>query len=243
MNVMVLGASSAVGAGVAEAFSPGNRLLLTGREESRLGLVADRCRACGASRVDVIAWDLRRGSGELKNAARELRPDLIINAASAASRLRDPLVPAGELEGVVAVDLLAPLDLVRSVLADRGSRPRPVGIVFISSFLAAVESPDRAIYGALKRIHEKALEGMAAELPDLRLLIVRVSKRIPVAGDGPEARKLGAAVQRGYLSGKCIMYHGVTGRLAAALYRIQPALFELAVKASRRVRDRGRKVG
>jgi len=58
MNVIVLGASSAIGAGVAEAFSPGNRLLVTGRDIPRLRRSADRCRAEGAPHVVEVACDL-----------------------------------------------------------------------------------------------------------------------------------------------------------------------------------------
>lgn len=239
MNVLVLGASSAVGAGVAEAFSPGNRLFLTGRDASRLGRAAERCRAAGASFVDELAWDLRNGPGGLKEAAVRWRPDLVINAASAASRLRDHQIADDDLAGLFSVDLASPLDVIRAVLPERGGRS--VGVVFISSILSAVKSPDREIYGALKRIHERTLEGLAASRPDLRLLIVRVSKRIPTDGWSPEADRLGAAVLKGYLEGKRLIYHGNGGRLAMALYSVQPALFGLGLKAARRVRERPRK--
>lgn len=231
MNVLVLGASSAVGAGVAEAFSPGNRLLLTGRDASRLGRAVERCRAAGACDVSGVAWDLRKGIGELGSAARGFRPDLVINAASATSRLRDDQVAPGEMEGHLAVDLTVPLDLVRSLLPDQVGRP--FGVVFISTVLSAVRSPGREIYGSLKRVHEKALLGLSADRPDFRLLIVRVSKRIPADAESIEARKLGRAVLKGYLEGKRFMYHGVAGRLAKALYGFHPILFSLAVRAGR----------
>jgi len=236
MNVLVLGASSAVGAGVAEAFSPGNRLLLTGRDAFRLGRAAERCRAAGASAVSGMAWDLRKGVGELGRAASGWRPDLVVNAASATSRLRDGRIDPAEMEGLLAVDLKTPLDLVRSLLPERGGRP--FGVVFISSILSAVTSPDREIYGALKRIHEISLRGLAASRPDLRLLIVRVSRRIPTDDKSPEADRLGAAVLKGYLEGKRLIYHGTAGRLAEACCNLTPRLFSLAVGIERFVHGR-----
>jgi hypothetical protein len=138
------------------------------------------------------------------------------------------------MEGLLAVDLTAPLDLVRALLPVPGGRP--FGVVFISSFLSMVHSPGREIYGSLKRIHEKALLSMASSHPDLRLLIVRVSKRIPVDSESLEARELGAAVLKRYLEGRRVMYHGATGRLAMALYVFQPFLFSLAVRMGRFLR-------
>jgi NADP-dependent 3-hydroxy acid dehydrogenase YdfG len=231
MNVVVLGASSAVGAGVAGAFSPGNRLLLTGRNAPRLSRSAERCKVEGALHVVELPCDFRSESDELKKAAVEWQPDLIVNAASAASRLRDQRIAAEEMEGILAVDLSIPLDVMRAVLAGRGSRP--VGILFISSFLSVVKSPDREIYGAVKRIHEKALLALAASQPALRLLIVRISKRIPADEESPDATRLGLAVRNGYETGKQLLYYGVPGRLMTALFHIQPLLFDLAVKTSR----------
>jgi NADP-dependent 3-hydroxy acid dehydrogenase YdfG len=161
----------------------------------------------------------------------EWHPDLIVNAASASSRLRDEKIAAENLGKIVATDLTAPLDVIRAVLSDR--RGGRVDIVYISSFLSVVFSPDRAIYGALKRIHERALLGLAASQPEMRLMIVRVSKKIPVEWESREAVRLGAAVHEGYRVGKQMMYYGVTGRLAMTLFQIQPSLFSLGVKLNR----------
>lgn len=231
MNILVFGATSAVGAGVAESFSPGNRLFLTGRNASRLRCAAERCRRAGASDVIERVRDLGEGPGDLRKEAVEWRPDLIVNAASASSRLRDDAIAAEDLERIVAADLTAPLDVIRAVLSERGGGQ--VGIVYISSFLSVVFSPDRAIYGALKRIHERVLLGLAASQPELRLMIVRVSKRIPTEGESGEAVRLGSAVLEGYREGKRMMYYGVTGRLAMTLFQIQPSLFSLGVKLNR----------
>jgi hypothetical protein len=157
--------------------------------------------------------------------------DLVINAASATSRLRDEKIQLAEMDGILAVDLTVPLDLVRRLLPDPGGRS--FGVVFVSTFLSVVRSPGREIYGSLKRVHEKALEGLSAARPDLRLLIVRVSKRIPADAESPAARELGAAVLKGYLEGRRVLYHGAAGRLAMALYGFHPFLYSLAVKIDR----------
>ena len=234
MNILVFGASSSIGASVAESFSAGNRMFLTGRDLSGLKTAAQRCRRAGASDVVEMAWDLGKGSGDLGEEAVRWRPDIIVNAASASSRLRDNGIAAEELEKIVSTDLTAPLDVIRAVLSNR--RGGQIGIVYISSFLSVVLSPDRAIYGALKRIHEKVLLGMAASQPEVRLMIVRISGRISTEGESSEARRLGAAVLDGYQRGEKTMYHGVSGKLGMLLFYVQPVLFVLGVKLSRLVR-------
>jgi len=234
MNVLVFGASSSVGASVAESFSPGNNMFLTGRDASGLRRAAQRCKRAGASDVAEMVWDLGKGSGDLGKEAVRWCPDIIVNAASASSRLQDDKIAAEELEKIVATDLTVPLDVIRAVLSDR--RGDQVGIVYISSFLSVVLSPDRAIYGALKRIHEKVLLGLAASHPGVRLMIVRVSRRIPIEGESREAKRLGAAVLEGYRKGKRTMYHGVSGKLGMLLFYFQPAFFRLGVKLDRLMR-------
>jgi NADP-dependent 3-hydroxy acid dehydrogenase YdfG len=231
MNVLVLGASSAVGAGTAESFSPGSRMLLTGRDPSRLRRASDRCRAAGAAEVVEMPWDLRRGAGDLREAAVRFRPDLVINAASASSRLRDHQINDEDMEGILSVDLSAPLGLLRALLSEGGGRP--FGVVFISSICAAVRNPGREIYGTLKRLHEKTLLRLAASEPALRLLIVRVSKRIPVDGESPETARLGRAVRDGYRGGKRLLYYGPAGRLMVALFHIHPLLYATGSRMSR----------
>ena len=234
MNILVFGASSSIGASVAESFSPGNQMFLTGRDASGLKATARRCRRAGALNVVEMVWDLGKGSGDLGKEAVGWRPDIIVNAASASSRLRDDGIAAEELEKIVATDLTVPLDVIRAVLSDR--RDDLIGIVYISSFLSVVLSPDRAIYGALKRIHEKILLGLAASQPKVRLMIVRISKKISVEEESGEAGRLGAAVLEGYRRGKKTMYHGISGRLGMFLFYVQLILFALGVKLNRLIR-------
>ena len=56
MNTAITGASSGIGAAIAEAAAKrGDRLSLCGRDKARLGAVAERCRSLGATvRADVL---------------------------------------------------------------------------------------------------------------------------------------------------------------------------------------------
>lgn len=57
-HILITGASSGIGAALAEAYAqPGRHLSLTGREHERLAVIAAACRARGAS-VDELVFDV-----------------------------------------------------------------------------------------------------------------------------------------------------------------------------------------
>ncbi len=55
-SVLITGASGALGAALARCYAqPGRTLILHGRDENRLGLIAAECERCGASvRTEVL---------------------------------------------------------------------------------------------------------------------------------------------------------------------------------------------
>ncbi|HWB83042.1 MAG TPA: SDR family oxidoreductase [Bryobacteraceae bacterium] len=241
MNVLVLGATSVIGAHVAEAFAPGNDLLLAGRDRARLHQAAERCRAAQAASVVETAMDLREGVANFLAEISGLLPDVIINAASATSRLRDDSIPADELAGVITVDLLAPLELIRSLIAERsGEKTR---IVFISSVLASVPSPRRVIYGNLKRMQEESLLALARSNSAVQVLIARLAKPIPPDQPSRDAIRFAAAVRHAFDKGETKMSFGLSGRLMNGLFWLQPAVFHIAVEFIRLIRSQRRPTG
>jgi nucleoside-diphosphate-sugar epimerase len=236
MNVLVLGATSVIGSHLAAAFAAGNNLLLAGRDVSRLREAANRCRDAGAGAVFEFPCDLGCGGDELIAKAVEWDPDVIVNAASASSRLRDDFIPFSQLSRTVMVDLLAPLDLVNSIAAHRSGRL--TRIVFVSSVLAVVASPRRVIYGCLKRMQEQALVMFARSQPGVQVLIARIAKVIPPDGPSPDSARFASAVRRSFDQSRNRMSFGWSGRLMTALFFVQPWAFALAVRLIRSVRQR-----
>lgn len=152
MNLMVLGASSAIGSQLALEFAPGNTLVLIGRNLAALEQAAHACRKGGASGVSVLATDLESGYAEIEHAAKAGDVELVINAASATSRLRDNDLDADALGTYASVDLVVPVRLVQALSEHRG--PSPLSVIFVSSLLAVVRSPNRVVYGGLKSAQE-----------------------------------------------------------------------------------------
>ena len=230
MNIIVLGATSQIGSSIASAFAPGNNLILVGRNTSRLRHAAERCYQGGASRITELAIDLRKGCGDILSEVGDSPVDLIINASSATSRLRDDEIPPDKLADHVTVDLLAPFELVKNIVASRN--PHPVKVIFVSTVLTLVKSPNRSIYSELKILHERCLKSLVASHNGY-LLIVKVGKVIPPDEPTAETGKLAKAVTRSFERRKRTLFYGMAGRVAVALFYLQPAIFYLAVKARR----------
>jgi len=230
MRIVVLGAASAIGQSLAREFAPGNRLVLCGRQAPQLESLAAQCRAAGADSVRVLVHDLHSGSASVLAALGPEPVDLCINAASATSRLRDDETSLSDLRAHAEVDLLAPLGLINAL---RAQSPAPPGIVYISTVLAGLPSPNRAIYGALKRLHEVALLQAAKDWPGVGIRIIRVGKVLPVDGTSSGSEQLARFVRRALQGNRTLVTWGFAGRALSLLFQFQPALFQAVMSVRR----------
>ncbi|MBN9098556.1 MAG: SDR family NAD(P)-dependent oxidoreductase [Pseudonocardia sp.] len=141
-TAVVTGASSGIGAAVAERLAGSWDLLLVGRDEARLAAVADR--TGGRS----LVADLAGPDGvEAVRAASDGRVTLLVHAAGlgAAGPLAD--TSAACVDELMQVNLVAPVQLTRALLptlvAQRGH------VAFVAS-IAAIGVADEVVYSATK---------------------------------------------------------------------------------------------
>jgi short-subunit dehydrogenase len=188
----VTGASSGIGAAVARrlAAEGGWRLVLNGRDATRLAQVADRAAATG------YAADLTRpGAGrQLAEFALERmgRVDLLVACAGIGWAGEFSSMPPGAIDEVIDVDLLATLHLVRQLvphMVQAGSGR----VVIVGSLAGAVGVRGEAVYSAAKA----ALAAFADALRyELRGTGVRVSLVVPGVVDTPFFERRGAPYRR-----------------------------------------------
>jgi short-subunit dehydrogenase len=238
MNILVLGATSAIGSSIAAAFARDSSMRLAGRDVARLRSAGDLCLANGATAVEYSQCDLARGSGPLLADLGAWPVDVLINAASIGSQTRDSRMAVDGMREVAEVDLLAPLDLILCLNARQSGRP--LRVVFVSSVLAVVRSPDRAIYGLFKSIHEHALRRLQSALPGVGVLVVRVGKVLPAVRATADTLKLAAAVRAAFDKRKQTVFFGMSGRALAAAYYLQPLFFEAVIALRRRLSRQGK---
>jgi NADP-dependent 3-hydroxy acid dehydrogenase YdfG len=234
VKLLVLGASSAIGGQLAVEFAPGNSLLLVGRNRGRLEQAAKKCRENGAAGVKLVAADLDAGYGEIEAAARQENVELVINAASATSRLRDRDLDADALGSYAAVDLVAPVRLIQAISKQRGAAP--LGVIFVSSLLAVVKSPNRVVYGGLKSAQEAILGRVMGAQPGRRLLVVRVGTPLPTGEVTGRTAALARAARKAWEGNRQVLFYGLTGRMLSWLYLAQPLVFRLVVETQRKLR-------
>jgi len=233
MRVLILGASSVVGKALAEAFAPGNSLVLAGRDSDRLAAAANGCRGAGAVGVSLVSADLSCGAAPLIQAIGGLQVDLVIDAASAASRLRDAEIEASRLPGLVTADFLSKAELLEHLLATQRTAP---AVILVSSVLASVKSPGRFAYSSLKRLSELYLGRVSESRAGFRLLVVRVGTVIDTEKGSDEAQRLAAAVVRAFKGNRKVLLYGLSGRLFVGLFYLQPLVFQFVSVLQRRLR-------
>ena len=174
---MITGASSGIGAGLAEEFARRDAVVgLSGRNAERLDATAQRCRAHGATvhewiadlgdaaSVDRLAGDALLGMG---------RVDVLVNNAGIPKRRNVRELDAATVDTVMQVNFLGPTRLTLALLPQMIERGEG-RIVNVSSVAATLSSPGEAAYDASKSALSVFSEAMAIDLWDngIKVLVV-----------------------------------------------------------------------
>jgi short-subunit dehydrogenase len=237
-TILVLGATSPIGAALCEQFSEGNRIVLSARNKVRLGMVADKCVKAGAVAIRIAVADLAQTIQPIISANSEWPIDLIVDAASAASgasRIRDPDVSPDSMRGIIQADVLAHLDLYQQLTLLNRKHP---DVVFISTVLAIVKTPEREIYSTAKRLIEIYLEKIGSAKSGVRVLIFRIGKLIDPKQDSLKAKAVAVKVQQKLAAGNVTTLYGFGGHILLGLNLLHPKILNLIVKIRRVTRDK-----
>jgi short-subunit dehydrogenase len=177
LRVLVTGASSGIGAALAERFaSNGATLGLVARREDRLSETLGRCRAyapdsqlrvcdiADSAQVEALAaWAMEQFGGI----------DVLVNNAGIPKRVHVTALDMATVEYVMRVNYLAPVQLTLSLLPqmlERGAGR----IINVASVAATLSSPGESSYDASKAALAVFSEAMAVDLWDagIKLLVV-----------------------------------------------------------------------
>lgn len=233
MLILVLGSSSYVGAALAEAFSANNSLILVGRRVDRLRVAANQCRNSGANQVAYVEQDFSLGTSAVLQAIEGRQIDLIIDAASASSRYRDAEIESNDIPRYVSADFSSRIELMEHILQSQDIAP---AMIFISTVLTLVKSPDRTIYIALKTLYATYLSKIKNSRPNFHLLIVYVGTIIDTKNDTPKPKQLAVAVFKAFNIKKGKLFFGLSGIVYLVLFYFQPVLFHGVTIAQRKIR-------
>ena len=254
--VWITGASSGIGAALAEAWAaPGVTLLLSGRREDALAAVAARCAAKGAAAHPLAfeATDLDRLPAVVDRAISLAGPiDTLVNNAGVSQRSLAVDTDLATYRRIMEIDWLAPVALTRLLLPHMIAR-RSGSIVQIASVAGKVGVPLRTGYCAAKHALIGYSDALRAEVArhNVRVQVVipgfvrtGIARNALRAGeqptDGPDpvdsgmdpaeaARQILSGIQRGHPE---ITVSGPRERAALLLRRLWPALLsrQIALK-------------
>ncbi|HET9076539.1 MAG TPA: SDR family NAD(P)-dependent oxidoreductase [Acidimicrobiales bacterium] len=166
-RVVVTGASSGIGAGLAEEFARRGAVVgLCARRPDRLAEVLERCRAHSPRSRMWVADLAEPGAPEslASTALSELgEVDVLVNNAGMPKRRHVTRLDGDTLEAVMRVNFLAParltLALLPSLMRRGGGR-----VVNVSSVAATLSSPNESAYDASKAALSVFSEAMAIDL-------------------------------------------------------------------------------
>jgi short-subunit dehydrogenase len=176
-RVLVTGASSGIGAGLAEGFARSGAVVgICARRKDRLAEVLERCRQyspesrmwvcdlADPAAVDALAAD---ALGELG------RVDMLVNNAGIPKRRHVSRLDSPTVEAVMAINYLSPVRLTLALLPQMLERGEG-RIVNVSSVSATLSSPGEAAYSASKAALSVFSESMSIDLWDagVKVLVV-----------------------------------------------------------------------
>jgi len=161
---LVTGGSSGIGAATARALASAGALpLIAGRDEGRLRAVARETGGLALA-ADLAAAD---GPAALAEAARHAAGpggvDLLINNAGIGWAGPVGQMTAGQVAGVIAVDLVAPIQLTKLLVPGMAARGQG-HVVFVSSIAGVVGVREEAVYAAAKAGLSCFAESLAHEM-------------------------------------------------------------------------------
>jgi short-subunit dehydrogenase len=176
-RALITGASSGIGAALAEAFAAaGATVGICARRADRLAEVLERCRQhspdsrqwvvdlADPAAVDRLAADAVADLGPI---------DVLVNNAGIPMRRHVTRLEPDRVERALAVNYLAPVRLTLALLPHLLERP-DARVINVSSVAATLSSPGEAAYDASKAALSAFSEAMAIDLWDTSVKVLVV---------------------------------------------------------------------
>lgn len=218
-SVLITGASSGIGAALAQAYAePGRRLALAGRNAARLDAVAGRCRAAGAEVATRVLEITDRDAMEdwIEDTAATARLDLVIANAGISGGTGDVNEDgADQVRRIFAVNVGGVLNTVlpaipvlyrQTPVTVAGSKPWRGQIAIVSSLAGTRGFPGAPAYSASKAAVKAWGEGLRPALKRDQIAVSVVCPgfvRTPMTANNPfpmpflmDAERAAAIVKR-----------------------------------------------
>lgn len=232
MNVLIFGSTSSIGQSITNIFAEKNNLILAGRSKHKLEKIKKNAILNGALSINIIEYDLATDINYFIKNIKNVEMDLVINLASSTSGLRDDNVKSNIIRSDLNADLINPILLIQWLI-DKGNK---FNIIFLSSILSKINSPNRVIYSSFKSLQETYLNKIATDhFSKVNLLTVTLGTEIKKNRESKKSLKLAQKIFNAYTKGEKTLFFGFFGRVLWFTYYLNPAFFKLIVYLKRKI--------
>ena len=129
MNILILGATSSIGKSVAKGFAKNNKLFLLSTKFEKVESLKKEILALGGADIKIIEASLE-SIINIKEFI-EGKIDMIINIASATSRLKNNNIDPHNNQFYTSVDLLNPLEILEHLLKENAKEGKNQQLYYI----------------------------------------------------------------------------------------------------------------
>ena len=225
MNIMVLGASSAIGKSLVKSFANNNRLFLLSTKSKKLEDLKIEALSLGSKKVELIDCDLSSQIDAEKILNCDI--DMFINIACSSSGLNNDHVIPSNHEFHTAVDLTSPLIIIESLLTKMVNRNdnSKLYIIFINTILSKIKSPGNSIYYSYKILQQEYIDGFRRKYGDtLQSINVIVGKQIDRTKETKQSVNLAKRIKSAIQNNDSEFIYGFEGKIIYFLYSISPII-------------------
>ena len=134
---------------------------------------------------------------------------------------------------IIEADLISHLHLFYQIFLINSKAPK---IIFITTILSILKTPEREIYYSAKRMIEIYLEKIIAHEKKAKILIFRIGTLINSNQDNAKAGLLAKKVKRDFSRGVSVASYGAAFKFLTILKKIHPVLLDFVIKIQRLIR-------
>ena len=234
MNILILGVTSSIGQSIAIEFAPKNSLFLLLRdiESNNSSLLKQNILSSGGESVTLIQGDLGEDYNKTIKKIMVYDYDILINAASSTSNLNDNVIRPFNFKYYTRVDLLNPLSLLKTIYEHKTDKI--LTVIFISTVLSKVDSPNNNIYSSYKILHEEYIKGLKREYgQNFSYKIIYIGSRIRRDKTSKKTEKIARLARKTLANSSNTFYYGLEGKILMLLNNISPIITRLIIFLSR----------
>lgn len=229
-RILILGASSQIGKSISAQYANNSEITLIGRSTTKLKETQKICYKSGAKKAYIIIQDFSKPlNGQILDLYK-YKFDIIINLISGSSRILDKQLNGELLCKLVKSDVLYVIKFFNNIVK---KSKHPIKIIFITSILEDIKTPNRFFYGAVKNILSIYFNNVQNNFSNVKLLSVKIGTRIDYKSSTKKTIALAKKILNADRQNKVKVDFGLEGFFLKTIFYIFPLFVNVIIRMSR----------